>query len=209
MKDVQHTEKIRSRYDRFARVYNWLEYPMEKMMLSKWRSMIWQEANGEILEVGVGTGKNIEFYPQGGANVTAIDFSSEMLKKAARQADKLNSKVELLEADVQELPFDDNTFDTIVATCVFCSVPNPVLGFKELGRVCKQGGKIILIEHVRSENLVLGETMDLLNSLTRLLVGVNINRRTVENLEKANLRVEQVDNLSRGDILKKIIARKR
>ncbi|MBB6217270.1 ubiquinone/menaquinone biosynthesis C-methylase UbiE [Anaerosolibacter carboniphilus] len=197
-----HTEKIRRRYDRVSAIYDIFESPMELMALKKWRLEVMKELSGKVLEVGVGTGKNIEYYPEG-LDITAIDFSEKMLAKAKDKAERLGKKVNLRHMDVQKLEFPDQTFDTIFTTCVFCSVPDPIKGLKEMGRVCKPNGKIIMIEHVRSESAVLGLVMDLFNPLVVNLYGANINRRTVENVYKAGFTKVEVSNLS-SDIVKKI-----
>lgn len=199
----QSTEKIRRRYNRIAGLYDVFEQPMEKIALEKWRLDIMKELEGKILEVGVGTGKNIQYYPND-ADITAIDFSEKMLKKAQEKATQLNKKVHLIEMDAQNMDFPNNTFDTIFTTCVFCSVPDPIKGFQEIRRVCKPGGKIILIEHVRSEKIGLGLLMDVLNPLVVRLYGANINRRTVNNIYQSGYTDVEVTNLA-GDIVKKIV----
>lgn len=190
------TDKIRKRYNRVAKVYDLLERPMEKMALGKWRKSVFEELTGKVLEIGVGTGKNIEYYHDG-IEVTAIDFSRGMLNKARKRSNILKKEVELLEMDAQRMDFLDNTFDYVVATCVFCSVPDPIKGFKEVRRVLKSGGKVVLIEHVRSEKKLLGLLMDLMNPITVNIYGANINRRTEENIKLAgflNLKVTDLWN---------------
>lgn len=200
---MNDTEKIRKRYDRVARLYDIFEQPMEAMSLKKWREEITKDLKGKVLEVGVGTGKNIPYYPEN-IDITAIDFSQKMLSKAREKAKELNKEVELIYMDAQAMEFRDNTFDTVFTTCVFCSVPDPVKGLKEIRRVCKPGGKIIMIEHVRSERKVLGLIMDIFNPITVNLWGANINRRTVQNVQKAGFSKVEVIDL-KGDIVKKII----
>ncbi len=102
----------------------------------------------QALEVGVGTGKNLPYYPRE-VEITAIDFSPGMLKRARKKASTDDLRVALIEMDVQQLDFPDNYFDTVFATFVFCSVPDPVAGLKELKRVCKPEGKLLLLEHMR------------------------------------------------------------
>lgn len=200
---MDDTEKIRRRYDRASRMYDILEQPMEGMSMKKWRLEATKVLKGKVLEIGVGTGKNIPYYADD-IEITAIDFSEKMLAKAREKAKKLNKQVELIQMDAQNMDFADNTFDMVFTTCVFCSVPDPVKGLKEIRRVCKPNGKIIMIEHVRSERKVLGLIMDVFNPLTVNLWGANINRRTVENIQKAGFTRVNDTNLI-GDIVKKII----
>lgn len=136
------------------------------------------KAKGQVLEVGVGTGANLALYPDRIISLIGVDFSIEMLKIAKTKAKTINPPfpIELLDVDIQDLPFADNTFDSIVSTCVFCSVPNPIKGLKELKRVCKPEGRILMLEHMRSDNKLAGTVMDLLNPLTVNLWGANINR---------------------------------
>lgn len=199
---MDKTEKIRRRYDRVAKVYDIIEQPMEAMILKKWRLEAIKELKGKVLEVGVGTGKNIPYYPDD-IDITAIDFSSKMLEKARLKAEKFKKNVDLIQMDAQNMDFQDNAFDMVFTTCVFCSVPDPIKGLVEIRRVCKPNGKIIMIEHVRSENKIIGTIMDLLNPVIVNLYGANINRRTVENTNKAGfIKVEEI-NLA-GGIVKKI-----
>ncbi len=107
--------------------------------------------------------------------------------------------------DVQDLQYDDQSFDTIVATFVFCSVPDPMRGLQEIKRVCRKGGKIILLEHVRPGSRLWGTVFDFLNPITVRLMGVNINRNTVENMERAGLNILEEKNLFR-DVVKLIVA---
>lgn len=196
-------EKIRKRYDRASSFYDIFEQPMEIMTLKKWRTEVMKELHGDVLEVGVGTGKNIQYYPDS-INVTAIDFSENMLSKAKEKAEVFNKKVKLINMDAQIMTFPDNYFDCVFTTCVFCSVPDPVKGLKEIKRVCKDGGKIVMIEHEKSENKAIGLLMDIFNPITLNLYGANINRKTVENIKKAGFTKIEVTNL-KSDILKKIV----
>jgi ubiquinone/menaquinone biosynthesis C-methylase UbiE len=94
--------------------------------------------------------------------------------------------------DAEAMDFENESFDTVVTSCVFCSVPNPVQGLKEIRRVCKKGGKILMLEHVRSNNKVIGKMMDVVNPLPLHIYGANINRRTYENLLKAGFNPQDV-----------------
>ncbi|MEE8420797.1 MAG: methyltransferase domain-containing protein [Dehalococcoidales bacterium] len=203
-KDTEATQK---RYDRIAPVYDLMEGLVERSSYAKWREMLWRRVEGEkILEIGVGTGKNFPYYPAE-TEITAVDFSARMLQRARRKAERETMAVRLEQMDVQHLEFADGTFDTVVATFVFCSVPDPVLGLQEIERVCKPGGKVILLEHVLSDNRRLAWWMNLVSPLVSGTMGPHINRRTVENVGRSGLVVERVTDLAFG-IFKLIEARK-
>ena len=196
---------IRRRYNRIALLYDFLEGPMEHLRFDAWRKRLQATIEGEhALEVGVGTGKNLIYYPAD-VQMTAIDFSPSMLARARRKAKKLNLQIDLQEMDVQHLEFPDHVFDTVFATFVFCSVPDPVAGLRELKRVCKPGGKLFLLEHMRPGNPVLGFIFDVFNPLIVRMMGANINRRTINNIQLAGWQIKAQENLS-GDIVKWIEA---
>jgi phosphatidylethanolamine/phosphatidyl-N-methylethanolamine N-methyltransferase len=207
MIDQQATTLIKARYNRIAGIFDAMEVLME-FRAKTWRQVLWNTVQtGRILDVGVGTGKNLPYYPKSG-EIVGIDLSDRMLAKACQRAKDLQIPVELREMDAQALNFPDDSFDTVVASFVFCSVPDPVLGLRELGRVVKPAGKILLLEHVRLEGKFAGLLMDLLNPLVVRLVGANINRRTVENVRLAGLKLESVEDLTGNGLIKLIQARK-
>ncbi|MCM3668961.1 class I SAM-dependent methyltransferase [Mesobacillus maritimus] len=181
-------EVIKKRYNRISGVYEL----MDRMIKEEWRKNLLSQATGKVLEVGIGTGANLPYYREDLVSLTGIDFSRGMLKHAnAKTAQgSFSFPIDLIEGDIQELPFQDGMFDSIVSTCVFCSVPDPVKGLKELKRVCKPTGSIFMLEHMRSENKLVGGVMDVLNPLTVRLWGANINRETLKNIELSNLKVE-------------------
>ncbi len=214
-KASQATRATQRRYDRLAPFYDRLD----RMGQPGWRRRVFQETVGQVLEIGVGTGKNFPFYKPG-TSVTAVDISPRMLEVARRKLDAARQKnpgsgegigdggpvpVKLMLTDAQSLPFPDASFDCAVATFVFCSVPDPVLGLQEIRRVLAPGGRLVLLEHMRRDDRIVGPLMDLLNPLVVRMVGANINRRTVENVRKADFAVDQVDDLSMN-IVKLILA---
>jgi len=199
------TVRIRKRYDRLSPYYDLLESFLEKVAFSKWRKRAFEYIEGEnILEVGVGTGKNLDFYPPE-KRVTAIDFSPGMLSRARRKIDEKKANVDLREMDIQKLQFEDQSIDTVLATFVFCSVPDPIQGLREVKRVCRKGGRIILLEHVRPSCQLLGRIFDVLNLFTVELMGVNINRETVANIKKAGLKIEEEESLF-NNLVKLVVA---
>ena len=184
------TNKIKKRYNRVARFYDILDKPME-MAVSGWKEKLLSGVKGKVLEVGIGTGGNIPYYPTN-VELTGIDFSPKMVEIARKKA-KSKSNIKLLEMDAENMDFTDNSFDTVVTSCVFCSVPNPVKGLKEIRRVCKNDGKILMLEHVRSQKKVVGELMDIFNFIPLNIYGANINRETYQNLLKAGFQPENIE----------------
>jgi ubiquinone/menaquinone biosynthesis C-methylase UbiE len=202
-------KKIKNRYDRIAPIYDSLEWLMEKAKMREWRKNFWDKVksrlpieNGKILEAGVGTGKNIKYYPED-IEIYAIDFSENMIKESKIKLEKYYKKANLVKMDIQDLDFPDNYFDIIVTSCVFCSVPDPVKGLRELKRVLKKDGSIFMLEHVKSQNRPVGKLMDYFNWVSLYTWGANINRETVKNIKKADLKIVKVKNIF-YDIVKEI-----
>jgi len=201
------TMQTRARYDRVAPFYDLVEALMERLAFARWRKELWSLAGGQrLLEAGVGTGKNTPYYPQG-VKVAAIDLSPQMLSRARRRGRGMGEKADLYLMDAEDLAFPDDTFDTVVASFVFCSVPHPVRGLQELGRIVRPGGRIVLLEHMRSDIPLLGRLMDFLNPLIVRLTGANINRSTLENIRRAGLEIEEERELSPAGIVKLIVAK--
>lgn len=151
------------------------------------------KAVGKTLLVAAGTGLDFKHFPSD-IELTAIDFSPTMLEHAARRTGECPAPITLLEADVTDLDFPDDHFDTVVTSCTFCSVPDPVKGLRELRRVLKDDGTLLMYEHVRPSNLYLGFMMDVMNPLARML-GPEINRRTADNVRAAGFRLTREFNV--------------
>jgi phosphatidylethanolamine/phosphatidyl-N-methylethanolamine N-methyltransferase len=200
------TRATRARYNRLAPMYDRMESLNERHAFGKWRQNLWRRVRGpRVLEIGVGTGKNMPYYPKD-AQVTAIDLSPAMLKRSEAKAAREGYAVDLRLMDAQHLDFPDGSFDTVVGTFVFCSVPDAVRGLREVRRVTKPAGQILLLEHMRSSNRAAAFTMDLLNPLVVRIMGANINRHTVENAIAAGLTILRIDDLALGGIVKMIEA---
>jgi ubiquinone/menaquinone biosynthesis C-methylase UbiE len=197
------SDKTRKRYNRIAPMYDFMEWITEKSAFQKWRRLLWSQVqSGKVLEVGVGTGKNIPYYPPK-SEVTAIDISDNMMSIAKKRASEISKSVDFQMMDVQSLSFPDNYFDSAVATFVFCSVPIPISGLKELKRVVKPDGDIWLLEHVRINKPIIGNVMDLLNPIIVRMMGANINRNTEENVKASGLNILEVVHLQ-GELVKLI-----
>ena len=191
---------VARRYDRIAWLYDF----MVDRFFSNLRPGLLDGLEGEVLEIGVGTGNNFPFYPHD-LHLTGIDISSKMLSRALLRAHELGRDIDLRLMDVEEMSFPDRSFDYVVSSLVFCSVEDPMQGLREVSRVLRENGELRMLEHVRSARPWLGSTMDFLNPVARL-IGDNINRRTLLTLEEAGLEI--LSNESQGsEILKKIRAR--
>ena len=142
-------DDIRTRYDGFASKYDLAELAPEVLGIHRLRKSLLARASGNVLEVAVGTGRNIPLYP-GSCNITAVDLSESMMEVARRKAARRALKVEFHVMDAENLPFDDGSFDTVVDSLSTCTFPDPVRALREMARVCKNDGRILLLEHGRS-----------------------------------------------------------
>lgn len=201
----QATQDVQRSYDRIASVYDLMQ-GLHERRFKDWRRCAWALVKGpEVLEVGVGTGRNFSQYPVD-TRITGVDISPKMLARARERAAQQKIPVTLIEMDAQTLEFADHSFDSAIATCVFCSVPDPVLGLREMARVVKPGGRIVLLEHMRADVPLLGHVMDALDPIVSGMMGPHINRSTVENIRLAGLKVVTAFNLDPWGIFRLIAA---
>jgi ubiquinone/menaquinone biosynthesis C-methylase UbiE len=182
------SREIAEKYNGFARWYDWLEAIPDLLGLRLLRRRLLQHASGRILEVAVGTGKNLPYYPEG-PRIIAVDISLEMLKVARRRAAKSSINSPFVLADAESLPFRDKSFDTAVSALSTCTFPNPALVVREMARVCRTGGKILLLEHGRSDHEWLGNWQDRHADKLAEPLGCHWNREPLELIEQGGLKV--------------------
>ncbi len=182
------SREISAKYDRFAPWYDWLEGILNLLGLSRLRRILVRQASGKVLEVAVGTRKNLSYYPRD-CRIIALDLSRQMLKVARDRASNLSMSVSFLVADAEALPFRDNTFDTVVSSLSTCTFPNPVAALQETGRVCGATGKVLLLEHGRSDREWLAGWQDRHADQFAKPLGCHWNREPLELTKDAGLKV--------------------
>lgn len=178
------------RYERIAPLYDLLDLPFEYSRYRKIRPLLFQGLAGRILDAGVGTGRNIQFYPSE-AEVVGVDVSPAMLARAERRRLSLGAEVELRQMDVTHLEFQDRSFDAAVATFLFCVLPEDVQvpALREIGRVVKSGGTIRLLEYVRPQGAMRRAVTRLWEPWIAWAYGAGFDRRTEEHVPEAGLEV--------------------
>lgn len=181
----------------FTNWYDFLMGPLEKRKFLRIRKGLLSKATGSVLELGAGTGVNFPLY-EGVKKVTAIEPSQHMIKCSLSKKKQSVVPIDIVQADAEVLPFGANTFDTVVATLVFCTIPNPEKAILELKRVCKHDGKILLFEHVKMENHFLSVLQDLLTpAWKKICDGCCLNRDTLKLLKAHGLTILTVEKYYR------------
>lgn len=178
------------RYQRIAPFYDLLDLPFEYRRYRAIRPHLFEGLSGRILDAGVGTGRNIPFYPPG-AEMIGIDLSPKMLIRAERRRASLRASVELRQMDVTRLAFPDAHFDAAVATFLFCVLPDELQepALKELGRVVKPGSPIRLLEYVRPKDPMKRTITRLWQPWIAWAYGAGYDRRTEEHIPAAGLAI--------------------
>jgi ubiquinone/menaquinone biosynthesis C-methylase UbiE len=195
-------EDTRRKWDEASHTFDLLTFADDRRF-GPHKRRLFRRMRGAVLMVGAGTGNDFKYFPTG-LNVLGIDISPKMLERAAPKAAKYEGSLTLREMDVCRLDLPDDAFDTVATVCTFCSVPKPIAGLREIHRVLKPGGQLLMFEHVRSNIGPLGILMDLLTPLSSR-VGPALNRDTVGNVQRAGFRLRRVENVYL-DIVKSIEA---
>jgi ubiquinone/menaquinone biosynthesis C-methylase UbiE len=182
------SKELSEKYDRFACWYDWAEGIPDLLGVGRLRDRVLQQASGRVLEVAVGTGKNLPYY-QRECQITAVDLSREMLNIARKRAAKRSMNVSFLLANAEALPFSDDSFDTVISSLSTCTFPDAVSPLKEMARVCRPEGKVLLLEHGRSDREWLGRFQDRHAERFAEPLGCHWNREPLELTEIAGLKV--------------------
>lgn len=180
-------DEIRKKYQIVAPRYDWLVALPELFILRSLRRKLISKVSGKILEVAVGTGGNLRYYPKG-SDINAIDASPAMLKIAIEKRRRVALDVQFHLMAGEALGFPDQSFDTVVSSLTLCTFINPVAALREMKRVCKPGGKILLLEHGRSNRPWLGRWQDRRADRHAEWIGCHWNREPLDLLSQAGLK---------------------
>jgi ubiquinone/menaquinone biosynthesis C-methylase UbiE len=179
----------------FAAIYDRGLKGTEEAGLREMRRETLRAARGRTIDLGAGTGANLELYPDGVTELVLAEPDPHMLKRLRQKLAASGRAAELVEASAERLPFEDASFDTAVFTLVLCTVPNPEAALAEAARVLKPTGKLLFVEHVRASSPGLARWQDRLEKPWRFVGdGCHCNRDTVANIEASPLTVEQVEH---------------
>ena len=160
--------------------YDFFMDPIEKKFLNRLRKNLLSKAQGKILEIGSGTGVNFELYE--GHDVVAIEPDERLRTESLKKID--NKKIKVISGDAENLEFKDDEFDTVVVMLVLCTIPDPKRSLSEIRRVCKEGGKILVLEHVKHKNKILAVIQDILTPVwKKIAMGCHLNRKTIDVIE--------------------------
>ena len=177
---MTETERIRRLYDDRAATYDHSLGIGERLLLGRLRQAYGALLNGETIEVGIGSGLNIPFYSPAVTRAVGVDLSQEMLRHAHERVTHLGIPFALVQADAEALPFSDAAFDTVAISLALCTIPDPVNALRELGRICRPGGRIVMLEHVRSTARPLAALQRALSPLNERAIGCHLDRATFD-----------------------------
>jgi ubiquinone/menaquinone biosynthesis C-methylase UbiE len=200
------TERVRRLYDRTAARYDAGIRLCEKLLFGGGREWVCAQARGDTLELAVGTGRNLPFYPPE-VRLTGIELSPAMLDLARRRAHELGRDADLRLGDAQALDFSDESFDTVVCTLSLCTIPDDRRAVAETQRVLRPGGALLLLEHVRSPHLPVRLGQRLLAPLFLRLEADHLLREPLDHLAAEGFAIEQLER-SKWGIVERVAARK-
>ncbi|HEX2032515.1 MAG TPA: class I SAM-dependent methyltransferase [Actinomycetota bacterium] len=204
-KDAE-TARVRSIWADFAPKYDRQIAWWERILFGGGRQWACSQARGDVLEIGVGTGRNLPFYSLD-LRLTGIDLSPHTLAFAKVRGRELGRDIALVEGDAQSLPFEDERFDTVVSTLTMCSIPDYRAAVTEVHRVLRPGGRFVLVEHVRSPNPVVRGGQRILNPLSVRFAADHLVREPLHGVQDAGFEVEGLQRLKAG-IVERLTARK-
>jgi ubiquinone/menaquinone biosynthesis C-methylase UbiE len=178
----------------FALTYDRQMAKTEKAGLRAFRERLLCDARGDVLEIGGGTGANLACYSPDITSLTITEPQPAMLRRLQRRVSAHHRSARVLRAPAEDLPFNDHSFDVAVSTLVLCGVDDQPRALRELRRVLRPGGQLLLIEHLRSTDPALARLQDRMNWLNRLVVCCDCNRPTLDTIRQAGFTITQVEH---------------
>jgi ubiquinone/menaquinone biosynthesis C-methylase UbiE len=200
------TARQRRVWDRNAPGYDRQIAFFEKIWFTGGREWLGERAHGRVLEVAVGTGLNLPYYPAD-ATITGVELSPAMLSLARRRAADLGRDVDLHEGDAENLPFAAESFDTVVCALSLCTIPDPATAIGEVARVLVPGGRLLLLDHIGSTWPPIYAAQWLLERLMIRLAGEHFTRRQLPLVQAAGLEIVESERLKAGSV-ERVLARK-
>jgi ubiquinone/menaquinone biosynthesis C-methylase UbiE len=204
--DPAATDAVRGHYDTTASRYDRQIKFFERVLFGDGRQWVCSQAEGEVLEIAAGTGRNLRHYADG-VRLTAIELSPAMLEFARREAAALGREADLRVGDAQALDFPDERFDTVVCTLSLCTIPDDRAAVAEVRRVLRPGGRFLLLEHVRSPVRAIRVGQLLLEPLMLRFEHDHLLREPLDHLRAEGFEVEQLERSKLG-IVERVAARK-
>jgi ubiquinone/menaquinone biosynthesis C-methylase UbiE len=202
---LAETERVRRYYERIAHRYDEYVGYFEKLLVGDGRRWVCSQARGDVLELAIGTGRNLPYYPSD-VRLTGVDLTPAMIELARQRADALGRTVDLRVGDAQALDLPDARFDTVVATLALSSIPDERQAVAEARRVLRPGGRLLLLEHVRSPLLPVRALQRLLDPLFVHCYGDHLLREPLDHLAAVGFVVERVER-SKGGMIERLAAR--
>jgi ubiquinone/menaquinone biosynthesis C-methylase UbiE len=202
----ERTERWHRYWDKKSRGYDREMKFMERVLFGDSRGWACSQASGDVLEVAVGTGLNLDAYPQD-VRLTGIDLSEQMLAIATTRAAELGREVELCQGDAHALPFVDASFDTVVCTFGLCAIPDIDAALDEMTRVLRPGGKLILVDHVASSSRIARGIQRTLEVITVPMASEHFLRRPRTKVEQRPFKIERAERFKLG-LVERLVAQK-
>jgi ubiquinone/menaquinone biosynthesis C-methylase UbiE len=202
----QETERVRAVQDKGAPRYDWQISFFERVLFTDGRRWACSQTRGRVLELALGTGRNLEHYPAD-VEITGVELSEKMLAIARDRAASMGRTVDLRQGDAQALELPDESFDTVVITLGLCTIPDDRAAVREANRVLRPGGRLLLLEHVRSPVAPVRTVQRLLDPLAVRFAADHLLRDPLDYLAPEGFKVESARRLKWG-IVERVVASK-